>query len=158
LAQGRGDVSPDDAYTSGLIHWIGKTLLDRFGAGEYRLVEQLVERGVPVLQAEEAVYGCNHVVVSVAAATKWGFPEDLVSALDYVTEPEPDSPAAKLRSVVAIADIISQFAMEGLVEVDSVEKTLPQWAMDALDLPADDKMDIIVGAGQAIAQAAQLKL
>jgi HD-like signal output (HDOD) protein len=158
LAQGRSDVSMEDAYTSGLIHWIGKTLLDRFGAGEYRLVEQLTEKGVPILQAEQAVFGCDHVVVSVAAATKWGFPDNLVGALDYVTEPGPDDVSPQLRSVVAIADIISQFAMEGLVEIDSVEKTLPQWAMDALNLPAEDKLDIIVGAGQAIAQAAQLKI
>src|SRR5688572_14825599 len=37
-------VSADDAYTCGLLHFIGKTLLDRFGEDSYEKVELLQER------------------------------------------------------------------------------------------------------------------
>src|SRR5688572_9291464 len=63
----------DEAYTSGLLHYIGKTLLDRFGDGPYEKVELLLEHGVDDVRAEQAIYQCDHVQVAVASAHKWGF-------------------------------------------------------------------------------------
>jgi HD-like signal output (HDOD) protein len=159
VAQLKGMVSAEDAYTSGLLHWIGKSLLDRFGKGEYRLVEQLIERNVGVIQAEQSVYQCDHISVAMAAAEKWGFPESLVHALNYMNPVEEGDPYAALRSVVAISDLISQYAIEGISEDNGiVERTLPLWAISCLNITPDRMPEIIDGGVNAIAQAAALNL
>jgi HD-like signal output (HDOD) protein len=48
-------VSPDEAYTAGLLHDIGKPLLDRYGDAPYEQVEVLIAQGVPELTAERQV-------------------------------------------------------------------------------------------------------
>src|SRR5438045_3841500 len=80
----------DDAYTCGILHNIGKTLLDRLGDTEYKHVEDMVAFGIKDYKAEEAVYGCNHMQIAVAAAKKWGLAESLVSGLDYIHAAEED--------------------------------------------------------------------
>src|SRR5579862_7208791 len=82
----------DDSYTCGLLHLLGKTLLDRFGHGDYDRVEMMIKSGTPELDAESRVYGCNHIDVSVSAAQRWGFPQALVSGLSYLTQPDMDDP------------------------------------------------------------------
>lgn len=157
FATSASGITPEDGYTSGLLHWIGKTMLDRFGHGEYVHVDQLVERGVPTCQAERAVFGCDHIEVGVAAATKWGFPEDLVGALDYLSIPDAAHPHLALRALVTISDLIAQYAVEGLGEGENVERTLPSWALLALDLSAESTAEIIEAGVEAIGQAGNMQ-
>ena len=157
LARPPAGVSPEDAYTSGLLHWLGKTVLDRFGEGDYHRVDQLMERGVGAIQAEQAVFGCDHVSVGVAATTKWGFPENLVGAMDYLSAPEPGHPYAALRSLVAISDLIAQYAVGGFAEDEDVQRTLPDWALAALGHSADNTSEIIDSGVEAIGQAGKMQ-
>lgn len=152
-------VNPEDAYTVGLIHLIGKSLLDRFGGGEYRLVEALMERGATDLQAETAVFKCNHVEVAIACAEKWGFPESLVRGLNYREPAQPGEPDCELRAIVLVADRISDYAIRGKVEDTADEvRTLPQWTMDVLEIQPDQISNLMADGMQAIASAASLYL
>ncbi|MCW5932876.1 MAG: HDOD domain-containing protein [Fimbriimonadia bacterium] len=75
------DVSPDEAYTAGLLHDIGKPLLERYGEASYDEVEQLIAQGLDVLIAEEAIYGCNHAQLGRAISLHWRFPQKLAEAI-----------------------------------------------------------------------------
>lgn len=153
------NVNPEDAYTTGLIHLIGKSLLDRFGSGEYRLVEALIERGALDVQAELAVYKCSHIDVAMACAEKWGFPESLVRGLNYLEPAKPGDPDCELRSVVVISNLISDYAITGKVEdTDTEIRTLPLWATDVLGLELSQIPNVLADGMQAIANAASLSI
>jgi HD-like signal output (HDOD) protein len=145
-------LSSDEAYTCGLLHLLGKTLLDRFGEGNYTECSHAIEAGTPVLDAERAVYGCDHVEVAVAAARKWGFPESLVQGLRYIEAPALDDAFKVERAATALASSIAKLARQGL---DTEHFDVPLWAFTYLKLPGEKAVSI-VDEGIAEITAAQL--
>ena len=142
---------PDDAYTCGLLHYIGKTLLDRLGGKDYKHVEEMVLFGIKDYKAEEAVYGCNHMQVAIAAVRKWGLAEVLTSGLDYAHAAEEEDPARAYRACTALATQIARMAMEGSQSAkDEVLHLLPAWAMETLGIPEEKAGTIIDGGSAAI--------
>jgi HD-like signal output (HDOD) protein len=148
---------PDDSYTCGLLHLIGKTLLDRFGHGDYERVDMMILAGVPELDSESRVYGCNHVDVALAAAERWGFPETLVSGLAYLTAPDYDDPSASQRACTALGDAIAKMAKTRAVTGQESEDPLPQWALNILDIP-QDRVEMLVEQGIGAIASAQMHL
>lgn len=149
---------PDDSYTCGLLHYIGKTLLDRFGNGDYERVTMMIESGVPELDAESRVFGCNHIDVALSAAVRWGFPETLVSGLSYLTQPDDDDPDASQRACTALGSAISkivQYRREN--PEDGEHRDIPIWAATLLGIP-EERLDMIVEQGIGAIAAAQLHL
>jgi len=146
----------DDAYTCGLLHCIGKSLLDRFGGEEYSKIELVMAQGAAEEDAERALYGCTHVEVAQVAARKWGFPEELVAGLDYLSLPQPGEEYLKYRATVCLASQISSYAMAGTsVQDEDEERTLCAWAMEALGIADDRQAECIEAGMRAIAAAAQ---
>jgi|DewCreStandDraft_2_1066082.scaffolds.fasta_scaffold00162_2 putative nucleotidyltransferase with HDIG domain len=110
LAQMAGEgVSPEEAYVAGLLHDVGKVLLDRFAAGQLELVRELVrERQIPFFQAEQAVLGYDHSYVGTLVALKWGLPEGIAQAIGRHHTPLADGlPADRLGAVVHLADVVA---------------------------------------------------
>ena len=148
----------DDAYTCGLLHLIGKTLLDRFGNGEYERVEMMIQAGTPELDAESRVYGCNHIDVSISAAERWGFPQALLSGLCYLTPPDDDDPARVQRACTAIGNAISNIGHARQEQFDvQLPNELPQWALDAFGIETE-KVEMVIQQGIGAIAAAQLYL
>lgn len=150
---------PDDCYTCGLLHLIGKTLLDRFGNGDYERVGLMVESGVPELEAETRVFGCNHIEVSIAASERWGFPETLVSGLSYLSAPEPDDPNSVQRACIATGNVIaniSQLRKDGKVHSDE-HALMPAWALEILGI-GPDRLDMVIEQGIGAIAASQMHL
>lgn len=127
-------VPSDEAYTCGLLHLIGKTLLDRSGAKEYDLVTKLVSLGATDRQAERAVYGCDHIQVSTGAALKWSLPGSLVEGLRYLDPAAPGSTDARLRACTALGSAFASIA-RGAPE----DTPLPKWALETLNITAIDE-------------------
>lgn len=126
---------PDEAYTSGLLHCIGKTLLDRFDPEAFAVVETAMEGGSDILEAETLAYGCHHVELAQAAARKWGFPSMLVDSLDYVAGPPDGNPARALAACVSISDAIAELHSQGAtLDADAVSERFASWSLQALDL------------------------
>lgn len=95
--------STEEAYTAGLLHLIGKTMLCRFDPGMYSQVEDRVNQGEVDFKAERHVFACDHMQVLSALADRWGFPERLCVALDYRSEPAKGEAATELRTALACA-------------------------------------------------------
>lgn len=145
-------LSADEAYTCGLLHVLGRTLLDRFGDGNYTECSHLIESGVDVMEAERQIFGCDHVEVAVAAARKWGFPESLVQGLRYVEQPLPDDEFKVERASTALASAIARIAKQGR-KMDELK--VPIWAFPLLQLPPE-QAEHIVEDGIAEIAAAQI--
>lgn len=144
---------PDEAYTCGLLHLIGKTLLDRYGEQDYGKVMMMTEQGFPDYLAERQLYGCHHVDVTQAAAKKWALPEALVSGMYYLEAAQAEDPYATLRATTAIGTRIATLARENSSDC----RALPSWAMALLAIPAE-REEPIIEEGIAIVGAAQMQI
>jgi len=69
-------------FVGGLIHDIGKIVLDQFMHDDFtQALECARERKLPLYQAEEEVLGISHAQVGEWLAMTWGLPETLVEVI-----------------------------------------------------------------------------
>ena len=138
-------VSPDEAYTAGLLHDIGKPLLDRYGGTPYEQVEDLVAQGVPELAAERQVYGCDHAEVGRAVSQHWGFPEKLVDAIGcHHTESANGLSDAPLTAVVVLANYMAHLLRQPDAP-DTWWFDLPAWISETLQLSPQQLQSLFLG-------------
>lgn len=147
---------PDTAYTCGLLHMLGKTLLCRFAAAEYDKVEFLTGRGVQAWQAEEAVFGCHHVDIIEEAGARWRFPELILGGLNYVAVPAPDDENAGLRAIVALSHRIAELAKEEQLPGEDESLHLPEWALATLGLNSAGARVLVASALADVATQSSL--
>lgn len=150
---------PDDSYTCGLLHLIGKTLLDRFGVGDYERVDLMVQCGTRDTSAESRVFGCNHVEVAIGASERWGFPETLINGLSYLSVPEDlDQTGITQRACTSIGHSIAAIAHHrGSAEPTDEPPYPPQWALDVMAIQPE-KLEMTIEQGIGAIAAAQLHL
>ena len=74
LAHDRSD--SEEAFMAGLLHDIGRPILDQMLGDQYAQVIALVKDGVAasLLSAEQRVFGFDHTDIGFVAVTGWGFP------------------------------------------------------------------------------------
>jgi HD-like signal output (HDOD) protein len=143
----------EEAYTCGLLHYIGKPLMDRHVPGGYERVEQLVMTAAYTeLEAEHQVFGGDHIEVAIAACTKWRLPESLVAALSYHDVPTPESLNAPGSACVALGSAIACSAVDGPGTI------LPTWALTMLGFAVDQAEDLQERAVAKIAASRSLQL
>lgn len=141
---------PDEAYTCGLLHLIGKSLLDKFSPENYTKVQRAVEQGAPDLLAERAVFGSDHIRIAVAATSLWGFPEVLTRGVDYFTPDHEASPENALRACTALASRAVRHVRGGRKTEDFSNELVPGWILDALQLTDNRLMAVLTGGFEAL--------
>ena len=109
-------VKPGQAYTAGLLHDIGKVVLDQFVAGAAplfyrRLIE---EKTSDFTRAEQAVFGTTHTEVGHRLAQRWSFPDSLAAAIRWHHCPERSQTHAELSHIVFLANLIMSRFHSGL--------------------------------------------
>ncbi len=142
----------EEAFTCGLLHFIGKTLLERSDSNAYNKVEDLIGMGAADYLAETTVFGCDHLDINQAACRHWGFPEELVEGLEYLHPPLPGTEAAPLRAMTAICHVIAKLSTEGMPTADRCME-LPKWALDVLGIKEGMAPSVVHRGHQAIADA-----
>lgn len=137
--------SPDEAYTAGLLHDIGKPLLDRYGGAPYEQVEDLMAQGVPELIAEAQVFGCTHTDIGRAVSLHWGFPEKLVEAIgEHHAQTQDDWQDTRLVAVVILANHLAHL----LRQPDAPDDWwfyLPNWLTETLALNPQQLQSLYLG-------------
>ncbi len=130
-------VEPEDAYTCGLLHDVGKSLLDRYAEGNYERVEQFISAGVDTLIAERTVFGCTHAELGGAAASQWNLPAMIVEGVEQHHGPATGA----FKEHVAITCLASEIAHEIVsgtkretdnAENKEIEHVFSPWATDIL--------------------------
>jgi putative nucleotidyltransferase with HDIG domain len=110
LAQALRYPNPEEAYISGLLHDMGKLLLDQFVLSDYNTILDYVQKyQLPPWQVEERLIGINHAEVGGLIAKRWNFPISLVDAIRYHHSP---SFAMKNQQLPAIVNLANTFADE----------------------------------------------
>lgn len=82
LAQPWQDIDPEDAFLAGVLHDLGKILLDEFLPNDYQqCVKDAHMSGTPLHLAERKLLGVDHSEVGGNIAARWGVPANLCSVI-----------------------------------------------------------------------------
>lgn len=101
-----GDV--EQVYVVGLLHDIGKLLLDQFVLEDYqRIVKYVKEYNLPLWKAEEKLIGIDHAKLGGKMAERWNFPDSLVEGICYHHEPTGAKNDQKLPAIINLANAMA---------------------------------------------------
>ena len=133
----------DLAYTAGLLHDIGKIVLDNYLKEEYAAVVKRVEaEDKTFVEVEQEILGIDHTEVGAKVAERWNLPAELCEAIYCHHAPEKAEINKPLACIVHLADIITLtigigIGIGGLMNYFSAE------AMQVLNLESEDLENII---------------
>ncbi len=131
LAKLTAAAKPGLAYTAGLLHDIGKVVLDQHVAAAApffyrRLIE---EKETDFTRAEQEILGITHTEAGYRLARQWHFSESLAEAIRYHHHPEQGVQNAALNHIVFLANLIMSRFHAGLeLERQAVGALAPRLA------------------------------
>jgi len=140
LAQITGKVLPGLAYTAGLLHDIGKVVLDQYVSAAFPLFYRNVsQEHQSFLDAEKSILGIDHTQAGYELAVKWGFPETLAAAIRHHHHPENETNHRTLTHILYISDLLMEKFYAGLeleqTTSENLEDRLAELGLSMENLP-----------------------
>lgn len=115
----------ESAFLAGMLHDLGKVVLDKFFPEFYAQVMAKVRQGeVSVYSAEEELLGLTHAEVGGQLALEWKFAENLQNSILYHHKPDDARRYQRLVALVHLADVICrtlQFGSGGDVLIPKID-------------------------------------
>ncbi len=131
-------VDPEKAFVAGIVHDIGKIILEQYFKEEMQKVLQLVRsKKISFYQAELEVYKGTHCDLGSYLADKWNLPLALIEVIDMHHTPAEANEDPKLVSVVHIANSVAKGLGYGFGPEHS-ENELDTYAFARLDISAEN--------------------
>jgi putative nucleotidyltransferase with HDIG domain len=138
LAHALNYPNPEEAYISGLLHDIGKLLLDQVVLSNYTTIIEFVQKyHVPLWQVEERLIGIDHAKVGGLIAEHWNFPVVLVDAIRFHHVPSFARINQRLPAIVNLANSFSadyQLEDSALLSFDIHPESLNILKLNAADI------------------------
>ncbi len=107
LAKDKQPELADDAFSAGLIHDVGKVILDPYILERKDSFEKFVcTDKTSFLSAEKEILGFDHGEIAAGICEKWQIPENLASAIQYHHHPL-ESDGNILACILHVADAIA---------------------------------------------------
>lgn len=136
LASNLGEANTERYFIAGLLHDAGRLIL--FKKMPYASAEALLyarENSVPIVEAEQVVFGFTHTTVSRELLSQWKFPQPLSDLINHHHDPE-SSPTPKQAAIIHVADVMAN-AMAIATGALYVLPPFEERAWEALGIPAD---------------------
>lgn len=109
-----GDVAPEDVFVGGLIHDIGKLIMDLYLPQEYaKVVGAVEEQGILIRQAEKEQLGFDHATVGDWIGQRWKLPPLLHSAIRFHHTPGKARENREMVAAVHLGDILARALLIG---------------------------------------------
>lgn len=108
LARALGYDNTEEAYVSGLLHDLGKLLLDQYILNDYgQMVEYVQRYKIPLWKVEEKLIGVDHARVGGLIAERWDFPVGLADTIRCHHYPSLARANQKLAAIVNLANSVA---------------------------------------------------
>ncbi len=151
IAERIGHDSPEEVFVAGLLHDIGKLILDIYAKEEFEKALNLVERdSIPLLEAEKAVIGITHPIMGEWLVKEWRLPASLYSAIRYHHSPPF---AATTLSDSDLKNIVIVYIANILCKMKGIGS-----GGDNYITPISDKAWQVINSGEDIQETVLLKL
>jgi len=109
LAKLTGIKNAENYFLAGIVHDIGKLFLIRTFGEEYnKVVKYGLDNKLIIWDAENKVYGFNHMDVGEMLADKWQLPATINHAIKYHHSQNIGSGTPELTACVHLADVIAR--------------------------------------------------
>jgi len=136
--------NPEEAYTAGLLHDVGKIFLDLQGHRNYgEFIKNLSESTELVIEKERSEIGLGHDDIGAFFCTRWQLPENLVLAVKYHHQPFENYDLAEdekqLIAIICMADFLCW--TQGMGSFDFIRPPILAPEVEACINP--EKIDII---------------
>jgi putative nucleotidyltransferase with HDIG domain len=96
----------ENAFVAGLLHDIGKVVLNLYVHEQYVDIVELTKQGRSFADAEQQVIGADHCQVGSGVAGLWNLPPDLTAAIADHHQPGHATDYRELVNIVHVADAI----------------------------------------------------
>ncbi len=137
--------SPGLVFTAGLLHDIGKVVLNEYVADKFAEIVALVAKNrMSFEEAEQNVLGFSHATVGSMVAENWKLPEALVRCIRYQHSPSSLDPPDAHVDTIHLADCICMLLGVGLGE-DGLAYRADHAAMARCGLGEQDLETIGIG-------------
>lgn len=140
LADFTGRAKLDIAYTAGLLHDIGKVVLDQYMANASPLFYRRTQMdGMDLIAVEEEQFGITHTEVGGQLAERWSLPETLTDSIRHHHHPENAAVSPDLTHLVYLADLLMSRFMVGQelekLDTDALIPRLQKTGIDPKQVP-----------------------
>jgi putative nucleotidyltransferase with HDIG domain len=144
LARLTAAAKPGLAYTAGLLHDIGKVVLDQFVAGAAPLFYRCLieDRTADFTQAEQSLFGTTHSEAGYRLAKRWAFPDSLAEVIRSHHRPGQGGRDSELNHTVFVANLIMSRFHAGL-ELEKQDARALAPSLKALGLSVDQFAPIV---------------
>lgn len=112
--------NPDLVYTAGLIHDIGKIVLEAYGRMTYsEFISTLSNSENPIIENERRFFGITHVEIGHVFCLEWQLPEPITAVVAcHHNPPDGTSPFAEFKTEIAIVSFANYVAwMQGISSI-----------------------------------------
>jgi len=123
----QGDINPDTAFISGMLHDIGQLALIMAAPDEFRSAMDYREsHECQIFEAEQAVIGMDHAMIGAYLAKKWELPQIICDAIEKHHLPDV-APASLMADLIHVSEVLSH----GL-ELGSMGNAIPNLSDQAM--------------------------
>lgn len=106
ISKSLGIKETDEAFVMGLLHDIGKTVLEIYNKNAVKEVNKLVDLGAERLSAEKIMFGYDHTEIGQELVSMWKLPYMISNCIRYHHSPL-ESDNLTLVGVVYIANLVT---------------------------------------------------
>lgn len=113
-------VDMETAFSAGLLHDVGKLILEQYSNEEYLpVLKAAKEKRIPLVMAEKSMLGLTHADVSGMLVDKWQMPNELRGPIVYHHGPGEEKVSQELASIIHFANHLCHLKGSGCM-VDEV--------------------------------------
>jgi len=127
-----------EAFVAGLLHDIGKVVLNQYLPSEFAKIQSLIfDEGFSTESAELEILGVTHAEVGGWLAERWNLPEILVEGIKYHMHPELCPRNAELPLMVYLSDYLATqcgLGKSGSRSVEKVDESVLELARKTLSI------------------------